>query len=99
MRWTHTSNCPITGCKIYRSGALNVMVADYESREYKEAGRLHISISHPSRYPKWDEISDARYSLLPNEVTMMMYLPPKEEYVNIHENCFHLYESRERFDK
>lgn len=95
MKWTHIANDPITGCKIYVSGALRVLLADAETAEYKETNRFHISISHPRRYPKWDEISDARYALLPNEVTMMMYLPPREEYVNLHKNCFHLHESRE----
>lgn len=52
----------------------------------------HLSISHPSRYPTWDEIRDARYELLPNDCTMAMLLPPKEQYVNLHPNCFHLHE-------
>jgi len=52
----------------------------------------HLSISHPDRYPTWDEIKAARYELLPDEVTMGMLLPPKGEYVNVHPNCFHLHE-------
>jgi len=97
MNWTCVADDPFTGCKIYVSGALKVLLADQQSAEYKETGRYHLSISHPYRYPKWDEISNARYTLIPNEVTMMMYLPPEEEYVNVHKNCFHLHESREKF--
>lgn len=52
----------------------------------------HLSISHPRRYPTWDEIKAARYLLTPHNVTMAMILPPPEEYVNIHENCFHLWQ-------
>jgi len=52
----------------------------------------HMSISHPSRYPTWNEIRDARYELLPDDCTMAMLLPPKAEYVNLHPNCFHLHE-------
>lgn len=52
----------------------------------------HLSISHPTRYPVWDEIRDARYDLLPDACTMAMMLPPKAEYVAIHPNCFHLHE-------
>ncbi len=52
----------------------------------------HLSISHKSRYPTWDEIAHARYELIPNEVTMAMLLPPTEEYVNLHQNTFHLWE-------
>ena len=54
--------------------------------------RWHLSISCRDRYPTWDEIKEARYRLIPNNVTMAMLLPPKEQYVNIHPNCFHLHE-------
>lgn len=77
---------------MYIAGALKVLVADESSMEYKETGRFHLSISHPYRYPKWDEIKDARYSLLPDNITMAMLLPTISEYVNFHQNCFHLYE-------
>lgn len=53
----------------------------------------HMSISHPSRNPTWEEVRDARYKLVPNGVTMAMLLPPKEEYVNIHSHCFHLWQT------
>jgi len=52
----------------------------------------HLSISHPERYPTWDEIKEARFQLTPHNVTMAMILPPPDEYVNIHENCFHLWQ-------
>jgi hypothetical protein len=54
--------------------------------------KWHLSISHPSRYPGWEEIKDARYSLLPLGLTFAQILPPPGEYVNIHRNCFHLWE-------
>lgn len=37
----------------------------------------HLSISHPSRYPTWDEIRDARYDLVPDGCTLAMLLPPR----------------------
>lgn len=57
----------------------------------------HLSISHASgprltRYPTWDEIADARYRFVPNDVTMAMLLPPREQYVNLMETCFHLHQ-------
>lgn len=61
----------------------------------KEHGRWHLSIAHPKRYPTWDEIRDARYLFVPNDVFMMMHLPPKKEYVNVHPNCFQLHEACE----
>lgn|SRR5262249_22083444 len=54
--------------------------------------RWHLSISCSNRYPHWDEIKDARYSLLPVGLTFAQVLPPLNEYINIHPNCFHLWE-------
>lgn len=60
----------------------------------------HLSISHrtnhqpprPGRYPTWDEIADARYLLLPDDLTFVMELPPPDEYVAAHDTTFHLHE-------
>lgn len=67
----------------------------------KDDGKWHLSISHKgnvvngkhqNRYPTWDEIHQARYEFLPNELTVAMILPPKEQYVNFHDTTFHLWE-------
>lgn len=58
----------------------------------KDVGHWHLSISHPDRYPTLDEIRDVRYLFLPDNVTMAMIYPPMNEYVNVHPNCFHLWE-------
>lgn len=94
MNWQRLSDDPISGCKIYVAGALKVLLADEETPEYRITKRFHLSISHPFRYPKWDEIKDARYALLPDNINMGMFLPPSAEYVNIHKNCFHLHECK-----
>lgn len=52
----------------------------------------HLSISHPHRWPTWEEILEARETLLPLGLTFAQILPPASEYVNIHPNCFHLWE-------
>jgi len=56
----------------------------------------HLSISHPDRYPTWDEVADARYELVPDQVTMAMLLPPKADYLNLHQHCFHLWQIDDR---
>lgn len=61
----------------------------------------HLSISHRTnerppkagRYPTWDEITHARYELLPADLTFSMLLPPQSEYVAVHDTTFHLYET------
>jgi hypothetical protein len=66
----------------------------------KDGPRWHMSISHrtnehppkPGRYPTWDEIKDARYRLMPGDITVAQLLPPEDEWVNAHETTFHLWE-------
>lgn len=81
----------VSDVRIYTKGNLQVLVC---KEPHGRTDRLlwHLSISHPDRYPSWDEICDARYSLLPDDVTMAQVLPPRRQYVNLHPNCFHLWE-------
>lgn len=60
----------------------------------KVGGLWHISISCPSRYPTWDEIFTAWYDLVPDapQINGAIILPRKSEYVNLHPNCFHVYQ-------
>ena len=73
--------------------------------ERQALGGWHLSISHhrslvdpftkrfvPGRIPTWEEIRDARYDLIPDDVTMAMLLPPSGEYVNLHTTTMHLHE-------
>jgi len=58
----------------------------------------HLSISfrdhrgRHSRYPTWDEIADARDTLLPADLTFVMFLPRAGEYLAVHDTTFHLHQ-------
>jgi hypothetical protein len=52
----------------------------------------HLSISRTDKLPTWEEVRDARYALVPDSATMALLLPPRSEYVNVHEYCLQLYE-------
>ena len=80
------SICP--DAKAFESGRLKVIKST-------DANRLHLSISHQDRYPKWDEIKEARDYFLPPGKIFIMALPPEKYYVNLHKNCFHLWELSE----
>lgn len=80
---------PTVFLRAYAKGDVRIIVS---RNIYPDGLRWHLSISCKKRYPVWDEIRDARYALLPNDCTMAMLLPPKEQYVNIHPNTFHLHE-------
>jgi hypothetical protein len=81
------------GLRRFALGECNILVAQ-EPLGPHGALLWHLSISHPSRYPTWDEIKTARYELTPHDVTMAMILPPPAEYVNVvaQDNVFHLHE-------
>lgn len=58
-----------------------------------DSGALHVSIAHSNRYPTWDEILEVRAWAFPKETEVVMVLARASEYVNVHPNCFHLWES------
>jgi hypothetical protein len=74
---------PVPTARAYQFGECTVMVGI-------EQRRWHMSIAHRKRYPTWDEIRDARYRFIPPDINVGMLLPPPENDVNIHQNCFHL---------
>lgn len=77
------------GTKMHSWGECKVLLSPpYEGKGY------HMSISHETRYPSWDEIRDAWYALVPNSNNRIgaMILPNKEDYINIHPNCFQIHE-------
>lgn len=76
--------------RVFTKGECRVLVSREDHGKKKI--RYHLSISCANRYPMWDEIKDARYSLLPLGLTFAQILPPLNEYTNIHPNCFHLWE-------
>ncbi|SRR6266404_4383027 len=82
-----------TGLRRFMLGECNVLVSQ-EPGPHSATLRWHLSISHPSRYPTWDEIKTARYKLVPHDATMAMILPPPDQYVNVvaQDNVFHLNE-------
>lgn len=49
---------------------------------FVDAGGVHLTVSHPSRLPTWDELKVARYRLLPDDATFALLMPPRAEYVD-----------------
>jgi len=86
---------PVTGgTTSWRKGHLKVLFSPKELHTETDLGGgywKHLSISHPRRYPFWDEILDARYAFFSNTETVIQIMPPESEYVNLHPNCFHLW--------
>ena len=85
---------PGTGAHIYIDGAVRVLVSGPNERK---AIGWHFSISCPNRNPTWEEQKMARYEFCPDDIYMVQILPPKREYVNRHEFCFHWHEAGPKF--
>lgn len=78
----------------FRSGECSVLLSGPRERE---AIGWHFSISHPTRNPTWEEQRDFRYAQIPDDVFMVMIMPPKAQYVNVHPFCFHWCEAGPKF--
>lgn len=72
--------------RAFRMGDLSALVSQEPGMGW------HMSVAHPERYPTWDEIAHLRYALLPEQVTMAMLLPPENEYINVHNHTFQLWQ-------
>lgn len=70
---------------IFKMGRCNIIVSI-------DAGKWHLSISTPGAQPSYKEIKEARYKFLPNDIYAAQIFPPKEEFVNVHKYCHHLWE-------
>lgn len=87
-----TSMLRSTGTRLYSKGPCRVLISQEPRPRGQPRPYWHLSISCQDRYPTWEEIKDARYSLLPMGITFAQLLPPMNEFVNMHPNCFHLWE-------
>lgn len=76
---------------LFTLGECHIFVAKEPIKQDGSMG-WHLSISHPSRLPTYEELKEARYKFCPDEVYMAQIFPPTSEFVNLHSYCFHLYE-------
>lgn len=90
--------------ELWEIGECSVIVG---RERYRGTYRWHVSIAHPSRYPTWDEVKTAAYGIpsvrLPEGHAFAQLLGnPRATaagWVDVHENCFHLYEVEDPLDE
>lgn len=72
---------------IYNYQGMKVVVA-------VEDGMWHLSVS--AKFPLgYQQLKKLRYMFLPNNVCIAQIFPPREEFVNVFENCWHLWQIRD----
>ena len=69
---------------LYQSFTLRVIASDGMDWE-------HVSVSLPNRTPNWREMCFIKDLFWDGEDVVIQYHPAKSEYVNVHENCLHLW--------
>jgi hypothetical protein len=85
-QWVKESGVQSGTKSYFRMGLYSIWVG------VTDDGYYNMTITHPTKYPDWDVITHVRYSLLPNDCTMAMMLPPLEKYISNQANMFHLVE-------
>lgn len=56
----------------------------------------HVSVSHPTRIPTWEEMAWVKdLFFLPEETAMQLH-PPVSEYVNNHSRCLHIWKPQQQ---
>src|SRR5262245_53371563 len=68
----------------YQSFTLRVIASD-------GMGWEHVSVSLPNRCPNWREMCFIKDLFWDVEDVVIQYHPAKSEYVNVHDNCLHLW--------
>lgn len=88
--WTHAGPNPLLkGSDVFLAQRPDGVLAATRTRDN---GQWHISVVPPTtRLPTWGEMLAARH-LAPDDVTMAYVFPPAAEYVNLVENCLHLWQ-------
>lgn len=57
----------------------------------KQMGWEHLSVSMPSRTPTWDQMCKMKDIFWNDDETCVEYHPSKEQYVNMHPHCLHIW--------
>lgn len=56
-----------------------------------DMGRWHLSVSHVSRIPTWEELGLARDALLPEAAFLCVPFPPRRYWLNYDRRVLHLW--------
>ena len=56
---------------------------------------LHVSVSRKSRVPSYDDLTRIKRDFIGEDKKAVLVLPEKENHVNIHDYCLHLFYSAE----
>lgn len=77
------------------NGAFHVRIAPTSSEAMVIASSgddwEHVSVSLANRIPTWDEMQFIKRMFWPDEACVMQLHPPQSDYINVCNNCLHLW--------
>lgn len=53
---------------------------------------LHVSLAYPNRLPDWETVRMVKEAFFPEDIDACMILPRKDDYINLHEYCLHIWQ-------
>lgn len=80
--------------RAFRKGLLAALVSRDAIQGDAGPPRWHISLQHADRVPSWDELAAAVHELRPG-VPFAIGIPPKSQWINVHERVLHAWELRD----
>lgn len=60
-----------------------------------QMGWEHLSVSMPSRTPSWEQMCKMKDIFWREDEACVQYHPKKEDYVNMHQHCLHIWRPTE----
>ena len=90
ITWRETIPDPVTRLMRGRSYLADTGVRAIVTNHPTEG--LHISVSAAGRYPTWDELASIRDKAARPDQRLVMWFPPHDEYVNLHNTTLHITE-------
>lgn len=78
----------------YKSGRLRAL---FSIDETHHGALRHLSVSHKNRTPTWEELLQARSIFFEDDTDCMMVMPVAEDYVNVHQYAFHIWQIPEKW--
>lgn len=56
-----------------------------------QLGWEHVSVSRLTKVPSWEDMCFAKQQFWSDDINVMQLHPAKNNYVNVHPNCLHLW--------
>jgi|SRR6267142_2303487 len=70
---------------------LCIVASGADADDPMSEGWEHVSVSTARRTPNWREMSFVKDLFWDEDECVVQFHPPKSEYVNLHQNCLHLW--------